>query len=58
AAEVARHHDPELALTYTLACDKGRHHVDAVCIVGHKLLRRVAPEPLRFSDAPRRRQWI
>jgi hypothetical protein len=57
AADVARHHDPELALTYKTACDRGRHHVDAVCIVGHKLLRklygfltrRAAATP---SDAP------
>lgn len=41
AAEVARRHDPELAWTYRQARTAGRHHVDAMCIVAHKLLRKV-----------------
>ncbi len=41
AAETARRHDPELAYVYERALGRGKHHYDAVCIVAHKLLRKV-----------------
>lgn len=41
AAETARRQDPELAATYERALARGKHHYDAVCIIAHKLLRKV-----------------
>jgi transposase len=41
AAEVARRNDPELASTYQQASARGKHHVDAVIVVAHKLVRRI-----------------
>jgi hypothetical protein len=41
AADVARRYDPELAVTYARAVDKGKHHNEAVAIVAHKLVRKI-----------------
>jgi transposase len=41
AAETARRYDPELAAKYEQAMARGKHHNDAVCIVAHKLLRKI-----------------
>ncbi len=41
AADVARRCDPELAVTYARAIDKGKHHNEAVAIVAHKLVRKI-----------------
>jgi transposase len=41
AAEVARRHDPELAVAYERVLARGKHHYAAVIAVAHKLVRRV-----------------
>jgi transposase len=41
AAETARRCDPTLAATYDKALARGKHHYGAVCIVAHKLLRKI-----------------
>jgi transposase len=41
AAETARREDPQLAATYQLALERGKHHRSAVVIVAHKLVRRI-----------------
>jgi len=41
AADVARRCDPELAVTYARAIEKGKHHNAAVAIVAHKLVRKI-----------------
>ncbi len=41
AADVARRCDPELAVTYARAIEKGKHHNEAVAIVAHKLVRKI-----------------
>jgi transposase len=41
AADAARRIDPTLAATYRSAVDRGKHHISAVVVVAHKLIRRV-----------------
>lgn len=41
AADTARRIDPTLAATYQSAVDRGKHHISAVVVVAHKLIRRV-----------------
>lgn len=53
AAETARRCDPELAAVYDRAIQRGKHHYSAVCIVAHKLLRKVYAL-LKLRDQARR----
>jgi transposase len=53
AAEVARRRDPELAVTYRDALRRGKHHIDAVCVVAHRLLRKIYAL-LRLREVHRR----
>jgi transposase len=41
AADIGRRIDPTLAATYQAAVDRGKHHISAVVIVAHKLIRRL-----------------